>query len=415
MKITICHIRSNYAEVDETAPYGQNARTQGFLSVLVNILQELGHDVDIVKVRIAHPFRKSKISQDKQLLINFSKSTIVYRGVLKFLKVIFNRLSPNYFKNLMNQIDSMIVSCDVNELKRKLANTSDKVILIFDDISSCYLFKDIRILKESDNTMIFYLSHDYYIDAITPILKNKIKSCEENIIRVADLVITSGSRDLELYRASYYSKRNNFISFANVFPPINPPYSITKLSEALSTDREKDPTIVLNIGAKVLEKHILTYLGEVSEAVRELENLKILVIGEKLIRYLDKFKWGKNKIEPISYISSRLGFLRQLSRAHIGVNYAYKSVGTNVKRFDFALAGLVILSRHPGSRGEFLPYEYVYIDPIDLRVKLRKLLECNLGKMGEENRVEAIKIAIESYENLLNKLQIFNRKLDKGG
>lgn len=417
MNVIIWHLRSSYVNIDEAIPYGQNIRTQAFLNVLTNILHELGHNVEVKIVRIAHPLRKIEVSKedkDKYFLLHFYKSTIMYRGFLRFLRIISYKLLPNYIKEILNVLDSMIVLCKIRELKNILTNTKSKCIniLVFDDIGSCHLFKDISTLKE-DNNIIIYFPHNCYANLTGP-FSNKIKKLEKKIIKFSDLIITSSSRDLELYKKLYGIKdERNIISFANVFPPVDPQYSIVRLVELLSIEKEKIPTIVLNIGAKVSEKHILTYLEEVSEAINDLEGIKILVIGENLVRYLRRFEWGNNEIEYMPYIPSRLEFIRQLSRAHIGINYAYKLMGTNVKRFDFALAGLVIISRHPGSRGELLPYEYVYVDAMDLKVKLRKLIECDLKKMGEENKTEAIKLAIESYENLRKELKVLMKGINK--
>ena len=98
-----------------------------------------------------------------------------------------------------------------------------------------------------------------------------------------------------------------------------------------------------------------------------------------------------------------MSFLNHLARGHIGINYAYKPMGTNVKWFDFALARLVILSRIVGTRGELLPYEYTYLDYANLKIKLSKLLEYDLGKMGYENMVEALSIASKNYNELREK------------
>ena len=75
----------------------------------------------------------------------------------------------------------------------------------------------------------------------------------------------------------------------------------------------------------------------------------------------------------------------------------------NVKWFDFALARLVILSRILGTRGELPPYEYTCLDYADLKIKLSKLLEYDLGKMGYENIVEALSIASKNYNELREK------------
>ena len=77
--------------------------------------------------------------------------------------------------------------------------------------------------------------------------------------------------------------------------------------------------------------------------------------------------------------------------------------GSNQRKYDYAMAGLVIFSDSFGARGDFLPNEYTYVDEIDLAAKIKELL--NLGKerifeMGLQNRSQALSLAEEKREEL---------------
>ena len=47
--------------------------------------------------------------------------------------------------------------------------------------------------------------------------------------------------------------------------------------------------------------------------------------------------------------------------------------GTNERKYDYAMAGLVVFSDNLGVRGDLLPHEYTYVDSYDLAAKLEQL------------------------------------------
>ena len=72
------------------------------------------------------------------------------------------------------------------------------------------------------------------------------------------------------------------------------------------------------------------------------------------------------------------------------------SGGSNQRKFDYALAQLVVISDKFGTRGDFLPCEYNYFDYYDLAAKLKQLIALGrekITRMGEENRRAAISLA----------------------
>ena len=78
--------------------------------------------------------------------------------------------------------------------------------------------------------------------------------------------------------------------------------------------------------------------------------------------------------------------------------------GSNERKYDYAMAGLVVFSDKLGARGDLLPNEYTYVDGYDLAAKLDQLLEFGkekLTEMGTQNRKHTISLADKQRERLL--------------
>jgi len=361
------------------------------------------YKVSITKVRIEHPFKKFSSMSSEMELAKLSYTTIIGRGLVKASKYLLSiGEKPRKF---LNHLDTLIMKCRIEDLVEKIKRTNYNTlnIIVFDDISSSYLFKNLSSLRDS-NSIILYLSHDFYLDSAPSLLRSITKTYEGNLIESADLVLVSGCRDKELYQEEYGLKEEKLVTYANVFPPIDPPYTLGRLRKTIVRNKYDQPTIVLNAGSKLSIENLKEYVYEVNKAVKEMEGLRVVALGDGISKVAGEIKWGNNELDIFPHIPDRVSFLNYLSRGHIGINYAYKLMGTNIKRFDFALAGLVILSRIMGARGELLPYEYTYLDYADLKVKLSRLLEYDLEKMGSENRVEALNIASKSYKELKEKI-----------
>jgi hypothetical protein len=91
-----------------------------------------------------------------------------------------------------------------------------------------------------------------------------------------------------------------------------------------------------------------------------------------------------------------------LSKSWIGINIGIHKGGSNERKYDYAMAGLVVFSDVLGCRGDLLAHEYCYLDHNDLAVKLEQLLELGQEKiieMGLENRKQAISLAGKTFEH----------------
>jgi hypothetical protein len=104
------------------------------------------------------------------------------------------------------------------------------------------------------------------------------------------------------------------------------------------------------------------------------------------------------------FIPNKLDYLNTLSKSWIGINIGIHKGGTNERKYDYAMAGTVVLSDNLGARGDLLPYEYTYFDSHDLAAKSERLLEFGkekIAEMGIQNRKEAISLAEKQRDRLV--------------
>ena len=109
-------------------------------------------------------------------------------------------------------------------------------------------------------------------------------------------------------------------------------------------------------------------------------------------------------LQHYCYIPSKKDFFKILSRAWIGINLGIHKGGTNQRKYDYSLAGLVVLSDTIGSRGDVVPHEYTFVDSHDLAAKLEQLITFGRAKikcMGNENRKLVSDFAEAQEEQLL--------------
>ena len=123
------------------------------------------------------------------------------------------------------------------------------------------------------------------------------------------------------------------------------------------------------------------------------------------------------KLEYHEFVKSKTDFLKIVSKSWIGINIGIHKAGTNERKYDYAEAGVVVISDALGARGDLLPHEYTYIDRNDLAAKIRQLLE--LGKpaikeMGKNNRTVALSLAEKNRQiviDVLDKMTTENRQV----
>lgn len=262
-----------------------------------------------------------------------------------------------------------------------------KIFLIDEFISIKTL--DLQLLKQMGP--IVYVSQDVasqHFDFETNFISRRlIYKLERKILEVADIVIACSGRD----RLKYLEMgAKNVIFYPNIYPNM-------KFEPCTKDD---NPSISIVFQNRWGAKNALNF-NEVFKALSRLDRrIKVYVIGMKPQQLPANIK-----MEHYEYIHSKLDYMRILSKSWIGINIGIHKAGSNERKYDYAMAGLVVFSDTLGCRGDLLPYEYTYFDNNDLTAKLGQLLEFSREKiieMGTENRSQALSLA-EKQRDLVSR------------
>ena len=270
---------------------------------------------------------------------------------------------------------------------RKL--NSPKIFLIDEYVSIRIVnLKILRLLGS-----IVYVSQDVAYDHFNfgnnIITKTLMYKLERDAVALSDLVVACSERDRLKYLEMGARK---VLFYPNIYP----------IAEFEPGNKDQTPSISI-----VLRGH----WG--SRAERSLDKIfKALSRVDKEIRvYMIGIKpqqVPKNiELQHYARIPSKLDYLNTLSKSWIGINIGIHMGGANERKYDYAMAGLVVFSDTLGVRGDLLPHEYTYVDSYDLAAKLEQLLEFGkemIVEMGKQNRKQALSLAEKQREKLLRTL-----------
>ena len=227
------------------------------------------------------------------------------------------------------------------------------------------------------------LAYDFYGDNF--VASKLMYKLERDIIALPDLVIACSKRDKIKYSKLGASK---VVYYPNIYP----------IKKFELCEKDKIPSISI-----VLQGH----WG--SRVERSLEDIfKALAFVDKKIRINMIGKKPKNipgnvEFHHYDYISDKLNYFNILSKSWIGINLGVHLGGTNQRKYDYSMSGLVVFSDIYGVRGDLLLHEYTYIDIPDLAAKLQQLLKLSKEKiteMGLENRKHSLSLAEAKYQEL---------------
>jgi len=367
--------------------WGGLVRTKSTQLLLKNIIPS----AELIEVVIKPPFKKimKKKGNPEILELPLKRNQIFIRGVSKFLR----SLSP--LSNFSTGIGSLSTSMRCEKFLQKVLRNKEKYLLVIDSIRGYISIKQI-FDKIADNSLaVLYLSHNYEPEFIgSKILWNCIEKVEKQIIRNSDLVLAVSMRDSKVFKYRYGVDRQKIVLLPNIYPV-----------EGLKVLKVNSPSVSLvlpdNWGVKAISKAI----NYISTSIQMSENVKnVIIIGEIAGKLSKKKEWGKSVIETYGFIKSRRKFLEIIGRGHIGLNFAFKSAGTNVKKYDYAITKQVVLSNILGAKGDLLPYEYTFIDEYDLASKIDQIFDRDYLKMGEENALFAHKLHKKAKEKIKAKL-----------
>jgi len=428
----IIHLTASYKKEHlGTLNYtGATTRSLFIKNLLINILKRINnnkvHEFDVYLLDpLYRGFNIVEGNCSKQALSSYKERAIqadilfhFYRPFTRLLRLFPNgnvivELLTNFYKGNATSFLSLL-----EKTKIMINNRGEEVnlLIIFDGLSSTFLFneKELKRIKKETDAKFIYLSHDFYYNIVHPYLKSKVKKYEKNILTMSDFIISASERDKELYLKFYYDEvfdcktDDDIIVYPNVFPPMNPPFKEEEIRKKLINKRNDEITIVCNVGSNTKREIIQLIINQLHYVAHEIGGVNLKFIGNHFTNYIKNLSWRNGiKVKTIDYLPNRLDFLRELSSAHVGINFAYKTGGTNVKKYDYALASLVVISNALGVKGELLPYEYVYLDTADLYTKIKALINDftieEIINMGYKNQAYALELANRGFRSLERK------------
>jgi hypothetical protein len=218
------------------------------------------------------------------------------------------------------------------------------------------------------------------------ITKQLMYKLERVAIVRADVVIACSERDRLKYIEMGAKKA---VYYPNIYP----------IKEFVPSVKDQLPSIsIVSRGHWDLKAE--RSLEEIFKALSySSQTIKVNVIGIK------PKKAPKNiRLQHYEFIPSKLDYFKILSESWIGINIGFHMAGTNERKYDYAMAGLVVISDTMGARGDLLPHEYTYVDSQDLAAKIEQLLQFGQEKiveMGDQNRQQALSLAEKQREILL--------------
>jgi hypothetical protein len=279
----------------------------------------------------------------------------------------------------------------IKNLTSFLENTMSQKVFLIDEYMSIKTI-DPKYLKK--NGFLIYVSQDIPSEVFdfdrNFIASTLMSKFEHQIMGLADLVIASSNRDCLRY---VQNGAKNVIYYPNIYPIVN------------FHPANKDEIISISI---VFRKHWGTKkassLNQIFEALGKIHvQFKVYMIGMKPQNVPTNIQ-----MEHYDFISDKQNFLKVISKSWIGINVGFHKGGSNERKYDYAMAGLVVFSDFYGSRGDLLPHEYTFLDSNDLAAKLLQLMALGkktLSGMGLENREQALLLASEQYNKVVGAIQ----------
>jgi len=269
-----------------------------------------------------------------------------------------------------------------------LRNMNSPRIFLIDEFMSIRTL-DLKLLKQLG--AVIYVSQDVaserygFEDNI--VARRLMYKLEREILQRADLIIACSERDQLKY---IEMGAKNVIFYPNIYP----------IMEFETGIKDTNPSISVVLRNLWGTKSALNF-NAVFKALSKIDKkIKIYVIG------MEPQRVPRNiKLEHYEYIPNKLDYMRILSKSWIGINIGIHKGGSNERKYDYAMAGLVVFSDILGCRGDLLPHEYTYLDNNDLAAKLEQLIELGQKKiieMGIENRKQAISLGEKQREKLLS-------------
>jgi glycosyltransferase involved in cell wall biosynthesis len=212
---------------------------------------------------------------------------------------------------------------------------------------------------------------------------------ERDAVVKVDLVVACS----EMERLAYVEMgARKAVFYPNIYP--------TEEFEPCDKDEMPSVSIVLRgHWGSIAEASLETILNALAYLNRQIRVYMIGIRPEKVPKNVKLKYWN--------FVPSKIDYLKLLSKSWIGINVGIHMAGTNERKYDYAEAGVVVLSDALGARGDLLAHEYTYVDSHDLAAKIEQLLDfgkVRLIEMGEKNRNGVLSMAEEERRRLLKNI-----------
>jgi len=336
-------------------------------------------------------------------IINFISDKLKYPS--NFYDITIEKLDSNYSK--MIALSARIaggISKDIAAALRELrfyyidCKTIDKItkesdVIILDHIRSVIMASKCNIKSRKPTIVILHDYHNefpYGVNSFTRIIGKYYDKLIKKYMDNVDLIIVATVRDLILYKE--YLSNANLLVYPNLYYP----------QEKVKINKDNTKFIINLVTPRVPVNIVIDIVRLIKQHLKDAEIRGINIPNVPGLKNLGT-------------IPSREKYLETLAEGHIGINLTtigFQS-GSNVKRYDYAIAGNVPFNYMNNSIGEPLPHEYTFIDKYDLVAKILSLSLEELVKYGMENAeytylksIEYNTMLKESLYKLLNEYKI---------
>ena len=372
---------------------------------VIQQLNSSGQTVGVYRSAV-NKFQEKWTANNIQLATSMSSVAVYY--FLEFLKSpqdlvngimvrVFNRNRRHVIVNegFLSKLSEVLyfyfaTKAKTNRLKHFLSQINSQKTFLIDEFWS---INTVNLQEIKRFGLLIYLSQDVAYNRYgfrdNRITRDLMYKLESKVVSQADLVIACSERDRLKYQEMGAKKS---VFYPNIYPPTN----------FIPETKDQSPSISIvsrgHWGPKADES-----VEEIFKALATLSmTITVYVIGKK-----PKYVPRNVKLHYYNFLPDKLDYLKILSKSWIGINIGFHLAGSNERKYDYSIAGLVVFSDSLGVRGDLLPHEYCFIDTFDLAAKLKQLLEFGKEKiieMGTKNQEQAIQLANKQREELLKAL-----------
>ncbi len=272
------------------------------------------------------------------------------------------------------------LSASTRDMKKIINEISGEDLVVFDGVKGYLMARSSAETLRRRAGLTVYLSHnfeaDYYMGA-----RGWLMRVESEATARSDLVISASERDAVRYELDLNVPREKIVVFPNIYPV-----------DFDKQEKFEEKTLIIVAGSGYREASIL------AKRLAKLRVAKIVYIGK-----------GVQKMDGLlhrRFIEKREDYLSFISAGHVGLNCGLWLGGSSVKKFDYALASLAILSNGLGARGEFLPGEIVYSDFYDMVGKIRMTSVDELVELGRMNKEKVEKMYNQALSQFRRRLRV---------